>query len=76
MSSSVRAADRIYVLQRGAIIETGTHVICSASPELFYIRNAERIDQGSGAVRWIRRLLAAAAAISAITLSVIIAEFW
>ena len=49
----------LYAAQAGpwsAFVEAGGHTICSASPELFYIRNAERIEchpmKGTAARGW------------------------
>ena len=49
----------LYAAQAGpwsAFVEAGDHTICSASPELFYIRNAERIEchpmKGTAARGW------------------------
>ena len=49
----------LYAAQAGpwsAYLETGTHTICSASPELFFIRNLERIEchpmKGTAARGW------------------------
>ena len=49
----------LYAAQAGpwsAFIDTGTHAICSASPELFYIRNSERLEchpmKGTAARGW------------------------
>ena len=49
----------LYAAQAGpwsGFIETSTHTICSASPELFFVRNAERIEchpmKGTAARGW------------------------